>query len=300
MRLHYKFSVLVLFAFILSCKETPKADQDLVDKEVVETNVITIPKSWVDARVNKAKEKLGASEAGKIVWNAMEAHGGLAKWYANGPISFRFNYQPLNGKTPRDSYQTVDTWSNRAVHTSATDSTAHFGWTGEQAWVKAKDSTDFAYDTKFWALTPLYFYGQPFVLNGEGVNLELLSEKTYKEQKQDVVKVTFDAGTGDAPDDYYILYFSKDSHKLAAIRYIVSYPEYFKDGGHAPEKFMEVVGEHTVDGILFPTSYKTHWLTKDEKPGEHITQIDVSDVSFENNLPKDFFDVPSDAKILNE
>lgn len=297
MRVYFKFSI--LFLFILSCKETKKPTQESLVNEVTETNIISIPKSWVDGRVNKAKEKLGTSEAGEIVWNAMEAHGGLDRWYANGPLSFRFNYQPLDGKTARDSYQTVDTWSNRAVHTSATDSTAHFGWTGEQAWVKAKDSTAFEYDTKFWALTPLYFYGQPFVLNGEGVNLELLPEVTYKQQKQDVVKVTFDAGTGDAPDDYYILYFSKESHKLVAIRYIVSYPEYFKDGGHAPEKFMEVMGENTVNGILFPTSYKTYWLTKDKKPGEYITQIDVSNVSFENDLPKDFFDVPKDAKTLN-
>ena len=297
MRVYFKFSI--LFLFILSCKETTKPTQESLVNEVTETDIISIPKSWVDGRVNKAKEKLSTSEAGEIVWNAMEAHGGLDRWYANGPLSFRFNYQPLDGKTARDSYQTVDTWSNRAVHTSATDSTAHFGWTGEQAWVKAKDSTAFEYDTKFWALTPLYFYGQPFVLNGEGVNLELLPEVTYKEQKQDVVKVTFDAGTGDAPDDYYILYFSKESHKLVAIRYIVSYPEYFKDGGHAPEKFMEVIGENTVNGILFPTSYKTHWLTKDKKPGEYITQIDVSNVSFENDLPKDFFDVPKDAKTLN-
>tara|TARA_R110000764_G_scaffold51485_1_gene112576 strand:- start:513 stop:1406 length:894 start_codon:yes stop_codon:yes gene_type:complete len=297
MRVYFKFSI--LFLFILSCKETTKPTQESLVNEVTETDIISIPKSWVDGRVNKAKEKLGTSEAGEIVWNAMEAHGGLDRWYANGPLSFRFNYQPLDGKTARDSYQTVDTWSNRAVHTSATDSTAHFGWTGEQAWVKAKDSTSFEYDTKFWALTPLYFYGQPFVLNGEGVNLELLPEVTYKQQKQDVVKVTFDAGTGDAPDDYYILYFSKESHKLVAIRYIVSYPEYFKDGGHAPEKFMEVIGENTVNGILFPTSYKTYWLTKDKKPGEYITQIDVSNVSFENDLPKDFFDVPKDAKTLN-
>ncbi|SEL21215.1 hypothetical protein SAMN04488008_103142 [Maribacter orientalis] len=297
MRVYFKFSI--LFLFILSCKETTKPTQESLVNEVTETDIISIPKSWVDGRVNKAKEKLGTSEAGEIVWNAMEAHGGLDRWYANGPLSFRFNYQPLDGKTARDSYQTLDTWSNRAVHTSATDSTAHFGWTGEQAWVKAKDSTSFEYDTKFWALTPLYFYGQPFVLNGEGVNLELLPEVTYKEQKQDVVKVTFDAGTGDAPDDYYILYFSKESHKLVVIRYIVSYPEYFKDGGHAPEKFMEVMGENTVNGILFPTSYKTYWLTKDKKPGEYITQIDVSNVSFENDLPKDFFDVPKDAKTLN-
>lgn len=298
MRLQYNITFLVLFAFIISCKENPKSEQVSEKTTLSEKELAMVPKSWVDARVKKNKEKLNSTEAGEIVWNAMEAHGGLAKWYANGPLSFRFNYQPLNGKTARDSYQTVDTWSNRAKHTSVIDSTAHFGWTGDKAWVMAKDSTAFAYDTKFWALTPLYFLGQPFVLSGEGVNLELLPEKVYKDKKQDVVKVTFDSGTGDAPDDYYILYFGQDSHKLAAIRYIVSYPEYFKDGGHAPEKFMEVIGENIVDGIVLPTNYKTHWLTKDEQPGEHITTIEVSDVSFKPELPKDYFDMPMNAKVI--
>ncbi|MGJ8713826.1 MAG: DUF6503 family protein [Maribacter stanieri] len=298
MKLIYKFSLLSVFAVILSCKETPKSVNKATDVSVTETDVISIPESWVNSRVAKAKEKLNSSDAGKVVWNAMEAHGGLDTWYANGPIIFRFNYQPLDGKTARDSYQTVDTWSNRSVHTSATDSSAKFGWTGEQAWVKAKDSTAFAYDTKFWALTPLWFVGHPFVLSGEGVNLELLEPTTYKEKEYNVVKVTFDAETGDAPDDYYILYVNKESNKLAVMRYIVSYPQYFKDGGHAPEKFTEFIGEQVVDGITMPGGFKTYWTVKDNQPGDYITKIDFTDVSFEKDLSKDFFDAPEGAKIL--
>lgn len=298
MKLLYKFSLLSVFAIIISCKETPKSVNSVTDLAVTETDVISIPESWVNSRVAKTKERLNSSEAGKVIWNAMEAHGGLDTWYANGPISFRFNYQPLNGKTARDSYQTVDTWSNKSLHTSATDSTAKFGWTGEQAWVKAKDSTAFAYDTKFWALTPLWFVGHPFVLSGEGVNLALLEPTTYKEKDYNVVKVTFDAETGDAPDDYYILYVNKESNKLAVMRYIVSYPQYFKDGGHAPEKFTEFVGEQVVDGITMPGGFKTYWTVKDNQPGDYITKIDFTDVSFEKELSKDFFDAPEGAKIL--
>ena len=298
MKLLYKFSLLSVFAVILSCKETPKSVNKATDVSVTETDVISIPESWVNSRVAKAKEKLNSSEAGKVVWNAMEAHGGLDTWFANGPITFRFNYQPLDGKTARDSYQTVDTWSNRSVHTSATESSAKFGWTGEQAWVKAKDSTAFAYDTKFWALTPLWFVGHPFVLSGEGVNLELLEPTTYKEKEYNVVKVTFDAETGDAPDDYYILYVNKESNKLAVMRYIVSYPQYFKDGGNAPEKFTEFIGEQVVDGITMPGGFKTYWTVKDNQPGDYITKIDFTDVSFEKDLSKDFFDAPEGAKIL--
>ncbi|WP_423998138.1 DUF6503 family protein [Maribacter sp. IgM3_T14_3] len=298
MKLLYKFSLLSLFAVIISCKETPKSVTEPAKEVVAESTVIEIPESWVSSRVAKTKERLDTTEAGKVIWNAMEAHGGLDTWFANGPISFRFNYQPLDGKTARDSYQTVDTWSNRSVHTSAADSSAKFGWTGEQAWVKAKDSTAFAYDTKFWALTPLWFVGHPFVLSGEGVNLELLDAEKFKGQDYNVVKVTFDAETGDAPDDYYILYVNKDTSKIAVMRYIVSYPEYFKDGGHAPEKFTEFIGEQVVDGITMPGGFKTYWTVKNNQPGDYITKIDFTNVSFEKELPKDFFDAPADSKIL--
>jgi len=291
------FTALFLL-FIVSCKDEPTSKEKSIIAVMEYEATQYIPDTWIAKRVGKVKNELNSTEAGKIVWKAMEAHGGLETWYANGPLSFRFNYRPLDGKTPRDSYQTIDTWSNRARHTSATDSTAHFGWTGKTAWVEAADSTAFAYDTKFWALTPIYFLAQPFILDGDGVNLELLRNTDYKNISQDVVKVTFDAGTGDAPDDYYILYFQEDTHWLSAIRYIVSYPAYFKDGGHSPEKFMEVLGAETVEGIRFPTSYKTHWLTEDAKPGAYITNIEVSDIHFEQQLNTDFFAVPEGATVL--
>ena len=289
--------IAILLMLATSCKEQGKSIENSSETKQ-EQKTTLMPSNWIENRVNKAKNRLAKTEAGKIVWNAMEAHGGLEKYYANGALSFRFNYQPLDGSTQRDSYQTVDTWSNKARHTSTTDSTAHFGWDGKTAWVQAKDSTAFAYDTKFWALTPIYFLGQPFILDGAGVNLEVLDQQVYKEKNNDVVKVTFDAGTGDAPDDYYILYFDRITHQLNVIRYIVSYPEYFKDGGHLPEKFMDLSAYKTIDGITFPTLYKTHWLAENEQPGEYITKIDVSDIEFTNNVTEDFFDAPEGAKIL--
>lgn len=294
----FLFTLLVV-AGISSCKDQPKQTTEAVsEKNEVVANSALVPEKWISSRVAKAKNRLQGSEAGSVIWNAMEAHGGLSKWFSNGALAFRFNYQPLDGKTARDSYQIVDVWRNRAVHTSVSDSTAKFGWNGKTAWVKAKDSTAFAYDTKFWALTPIYLFAHPFVLDGEGVNLELLPQAKYKEKTNDVVKVTFDAGTGDAPDDYYILHFDVDTHLITAIRYIVSYPEYFKDGGHNPEKFMEVGELVNIEGILLPTGLKTHWTVENGQPGDYITKIDVSDLHFIKTLENDFYDVPEGAKIL--
>ncbi|MBS9462017.1 hypothetical protein KIM67_06315 [Flagellimonas sp. 389] len=287
------FAITTLFG----CKENEKKTVSASEEISKTVALATVPKNWVKKRVENTKTRLTASEAGKVVWNAMEAHGGLEKWYDNGPISFRFKYQPLDGSTPRDTYQSIDTWRSRARHYQVGDSTQQCGWDGENSWIIAKDSTSFAYDTRFWALTPYFFMAQPFVLDGKGVNLELLPQKKHNDSVQDVVKVTFDAGTGDAPDDYYVLYFDAQTHKLTVIRYIVSYPGYFEKGKHLPEKFMTLHGEQTVEGISFPKTYKTHWLKEDETAGEHITNITLSNTEFKPNLESDYFNVPNEAKV---
>ena len=148
------FTAVTILLFI-SCKEQQKestgAEAPQATTEKIE-NTISIPDAWVANRVKKAKERLTKTEAGKVVWASMEAHGGLDTWYKNGPLGMRFKYQPLDGKTPRDSYEVVDTWNNRVVHTSIEDPESKFGFTGEETWLKAKDSTTFNYDVKFWAL----------------------------------------------------------------------------------------------------------------------------------------------------
>lgn len=281
-----------------SCKQIKKENNEPASAQEVPMETAMVPDGWISNRVEKAKKRLSGTEAGKIIWNAMEAHGGLEKWYKNGPVSFRFNYQPLDGGIPRDTRQTIDTWSSRARHHQSKDSTSQYGWDGRNAWIMAKDSTVFPYNTRFWSLTPYFFMAQPFVLAGQGINLELLSPKNHGEKPQDVVKVTFDEGTGDAPDDYYILYFDAGTHELTVIRYIVSYPGYFGKGEHLPEKFMELSGKQIIDGITFPTGYGIFWLLEDETAGEHITNIMLSEIAFNPKLESSFFDVPEDAAVL--
>ena len=293
--------IIVVFSalLIVSCKQEKK---EIIPQEKsqedIQTHLAKVPEHWVTERVTRTKQRLEATPAGMIVWNAMEAHGGLANWYSKGPIAFHFDYKPLDGSTQRNTYQTVDMWRNVARHQHYDDRSQEFGWNGSEAWVKATDSTAFKYNLRFWALTPYYFLAQPFVLDGEGVILKQLEDKSFKNKLYDVVKVTFAEGTGDAPDDYYVLYFGKEDHKLAVIRYIVSYPGYFEKGKHLPEKFMELQGTTTIDGITLSTGYHTHWLLEDEMPGEHITTITVDAISFQPETKKEYFGIPPEAKTL--
>ncbi len=263
-----------------------------------EDNMSKVPQSWIEERVKKTEEKLSRSPAGRKIWKAMEAHGGLDKWYANGPLQFHFNYQPLDGNTPRNTIQISDNWSAKARHKMAVDTSQQFGWDGSRAWALPEASA-IPFDARFWALTPYYFVGIPFVLGDEGVFLEEFGEDSLKGTTYNLVKATFGEGVGDAPDDFYIIYLHPDLGRVAAYRYVVSYPAYFPDGGHTPEKIMVLGGEQEVNGIFFPEGYQT-FMWEDQQKGDYVTEISLSDLSFLPDLPKDYFEVPEEAEIIED
>jgi hypothetical protein len=61
----------------------------------------------------------------------------------------------------------VDTWSSRAVHTLAADSSVSFGWTGSEAWVRPAGA-EVPTTPRFWALTPYGYVSIPFVFADPG------------------------------------------------------------------------------------------------------------------------------------
>ncbi|MFD1552860.1 hypothetical protein DNU06_08150 [Putridiphycobacter roseus] len=294
------FYALISLSFIACQENKENSSKTEVEKPSIDaSNLAVKPSSWIEERVEKAKSKLAESEAGQLIWQSMEAHGGLNQWFSNGVLSFRFDYIPVSGPE-RKSTQQIDTWSNRAVHQSVINDQDSFGWDGENAWVSMQDSASFPFNMRFWALTPYTFVGQPFIFDGAGVVLEKLADQMIDSVAYDVVKVTYEAGTGDAPDDYYVNYFDKSSHLLKAIKYIVSYPTYFKDGGHSPEKLMVLNAYTTVEGITLPSAYTTYAVLNTEaEKGDAMTEVTVSNLSFLKEVPADFFEVPVDAEIIS-
>lgn len=287
---------LLLIACMISCK--PSQEESSNRQTIGSSQTALVPQSWIEERVSAARQRLESSPAGQKIWQAIEAHGGLSRWYGNGPLQFHFNYQPLDGKTPRNTIQMSDNWSAKARHKMATDTTLQFGWDGQQAWA-LPDTSKIPFDARFWALTPYYFVGIPFVLADEGVYLEGAGLDNLEGVTYDLVKVTFGEGVGDAPDDNYVIYLHPESHQVGAYRYVVSYPAYFPEGGHTPEKIMVLDGKQTVEGIVFPESYRT-FMWKDDEAGEHVTNVTLSDIHFRPDLPKEFFDTPTAAQAITE
>jgi hypothetical protein len=223
------------------------------------------------------------------------AHGGLQGWFERGALKFRFSYRPKGGRPARDTRQVIDTWSSRARHELSDDASQRFGWDGQRAWLQGMEEDK--HKARFWALTPFYFIAIPFVLADKGVNLAKLEPTELEGRAYELVKVTYGDGVGDSPKDFYIIYIDKESHRVGGVRYIVSYPGFFPDGGHSPEKLMTYDGQQRVDGILFPKTFRS-FKWEEGKQGELVTETTLSEVSFEPDLDPKTFEVPADAKVL--
>jgi hypothetical protein len=287
-------TALLALLFVVGCASEPAPPPDAdVPAEAVALAAPT--PGEVDARVGEAQARLSGGEAGRRVWAAIEAHGGLARWYGNGPLHFRYRYERGGGEPVIDTEQTVDTWSSRARHTVMPDSAASFGWTGEQAWVMPAGA-DISTNARFWSLTPYYFVAMPFVLADPGVNLALDGQMTAEGETYDLVRVTFDAGTGDAPDDYYVLLLDPETDRVGGVRYVVSYPGFFPEGGTTPERLMLYEGAQTASGITLQEGFRSFAWTADGV-GEPAAQGTVSDVRFVPDAPDSLFAMPAGADV---
>lgn len=260
------------------------------------------PSSWVEARVEDAHDRLARTEGGRLIRKAIDAHGGLKAWLSAGTVQFRFDYAPV-GKPERrmHTHQRVDLWSARAVHVEQGEwADARFGWNGSEAWITPGPDA-FPTPARFWALTPYYFLGIPWVLADPGARFERLPDAELEGRSHRLVKITYESGTGDSPDDYYIVYLDPESHRVAGLRYIVAYPGFFPEGGHSPEKLMIYRSFATHQGLSVVSRIETHaWDASTQKMGEVTVHVDIDQVRFAQPIPAQAFEPPPEAKVSRE
>lgn len=287
----------VALLFFAGCAAEPEAPS----AGAPAANLARPSEDAIAQRVADATVRLDSTEAGRLVLDAIEAHGGLAQWYGNGPVHFRYTYNRLGGGPPIDTKQTIDTWSSRAVHevvgNPVSSRAVSFGWTGEEAWVSGADSL--GVNARFWALTPYYFVAMPFVLADPGVNLETAGQMTAEGATYDLVRVTFDPGTGDAPDDYYVLLLDPETRQVGGVRYVVTYPGFFPEGGSTPERLMLYDGAQTASGITLQEGFRSFAWTGDGA-GDPAAEGTVTDFRFVPDAPDSLFALPPDATVQNE
>ncbi len=121
-----------------------------------------------------------------------------------------------------NTLQTVDPKTLAIVHEVA-GKDIKFGMSKDgEYWIRPRDA-EFTPPYRFWALTPYYFLGIPFVFNDENASFEKLAEmKEFEGKEYEQVKVTYNDKAGDSPDDYYVLLIDPETKLTRGAYYIVT------------------------------------------------------------------------------
>src|SRR5690606_6169309 len=189
-------SLFLLLFLVLSCK----------DKKTEET--ITEDTS------KEVSTKVEAPKYPENLSNAFEAHGGLDTWKEKRTLEFSMEkpdgYE-ITTTDLKDRYSLVE----MPKHT--------IGYDSESVWMKSAKNATYEGNPKFYYNLMFYFYAMPLVLADDGINYSEAEPLTIEVKSYPGIKIAYESGIGESPDDEYVLYYNTDTNKMALLGYTVTY-----------------------------------------------------------------------------
>jgi hypothetical protein len=182
-----------------------------------------------------------------------DAHGGLDVWSTMNSLEFTM-------KKPKGDEVTTTHLKNRKSLISMPNHT--IGFDGETVWLKNKDTTTYKGNAKFYYNLMFYFYAMPFILADDGIIYEDVAALEFEEKSYPGIKISYESGVGESPEDEYILYYDSETNKMEWLGYTVTY--FTKEKGKEFH-FIKYSKWQTIEGLVLP---------------ETLTWFD-----YENNLP---------------
>ncbi len=149
---------------------------------------------------------------------------------------------------------------------------------------------------RFDIFTWAYFWAAPYKLNDPGTYIEETGKAILRGKEYDTAKLTFANGTGDASDDWYVLYRDPKSNRLTAMAYIVTFGRNQTEAEKEPHAIFYETFED-FDGISTPTKWTFwNWSKENGLTGEMLGEATLANVTI-SNPAADAFQKPQDAVI---
>ena len=195
-----------------------------------------------------------AGRADEVVDRMIAAHGGMDAWENAPSVSFTDAWLLPGMDAPMTSNVIVEQGSRRAL-LEVPMMNSSVGWDGEKTW-----SVNWASPAppRFMVALTYYFVNLPWLARDPGV---ILGEPGRMKLWQDdttfiTIRMTYEAGVGDTPDDYYVLFIHPETYRLHGCVYVVTYPGLIPEGKKStPEHVLIFESFDTVNGLLAPTSF---------------------------------------------
>lgn len=213
---------------------------------------------------------------------AVQAHGGLAKWQSFAAVEFDVASASARGEK-RDHHL----FNLRSRDGLITADQYTLGSSKGEVWIKPAIDALGGTPPRFYMWTPFYFFGMPFVFADPGASQESLGKKTFQGQEYDAIKITFKAGTGDSPDDFYVAYLDPASGQLKLATYIVTYPAVRKGKSLAELDVHAIMFEEwqVADGLTVPKRAAYYDWKNETIEGEALGRLNYSNVRFSTEPP---------------
>ena len=194
MRTLYLIFIATILVSLISCEDTSHAS---TETPVQKVPTRTVPNEFV-ASLEKAHQVEQILENDAIAFDLKLTFGGKERF--NGTITSRTDSGKIKMKRKSDDAELLF------------DGEKYFISPDTAEWRGARSSI----------FTLQYFFMAPFKLNDPGTKWELTGEKQIGGLPHETGKLSFEVGTGDAPDDWYLIYQNPKDKTVAGMAYIVT------------------------------------------------------------------------------
>lgn len=134
-------------------------------------------------------------------------------------------------------------------------------------------------DVRFDAYTWTYFMLFPYKLSDPGTVWSNQTDATLNENKYNLQTLTFEANTGDAPDDWYKVYSDKKTNLIKAAAYIVTAGKTKEQAEEDPHA-IEYNNYQFIEGIPLATTWTFWGWRKNEGLTDKLGNTALSNFTF--------------------
>ncbi|OEK08906.1 hypothetical protein A8C32_00230 [Flavivirga aquatica] len=215
-----------------------------------------------------------------------KAHGGLDAWNSLQLLEFTM-------KKPKGDEVTTTNLRNRKSLIQMPNHT--IGYNGKDVWLKDKDTAVYKGKPKFYYNLMFYFYAMPFILSDDGIVYEDVKPLEFEGKSYPGIKISYNAGVGESPEDEYILYYDAETNKMEWLGYTVTY---FSKKKGKEFHFIKYSNWQTVDGLILPETL-TWYNYENNIPTTKRNDLKFTDIKLSKEQPNTtIFEAPEGSRII--
>ncbi len=232
-------------------------------------------------------QRASENRANHTFANPIEEAHNRAEWQQKGAFKTNITIN-MGGQQVIDAALFVETNGPGILLEISEDTVAIFD--GKQMYAMPSDSAVTPFQLKTWA----YFLEAPYKLNDPGTVMEEQAAAQMKGNTYDRARLTFEPGTGDTPDDWYILYRSQQNNRLRAMAYIVTAGKSVEEANQNPHA-ISYENFQTFENVPVATEWKFWgWSEEQGFSDEPIGEATLTDIEFLESGT--LFEAPEEAQ----